>query len=163
MKQSYKLAAMLVFLSGGMALAQGSDESAERERLAELERQSHQWWLDQDTAALEQLMVDEYRFVAPNGALETKGVVIGSEPGAPRVLQVETLRMETEEVILRGNTAVVTGVLHMKATVFGRPAPDRLRVLSVFERSDATKEWRLVARSTTPVRAPPPGANARPQ
>ena len=145
----------VMMLCAGLSLAEVSDEEPDRRNLAKLERESHQWWLSRDTGALDKLMVEQYRFVAPNGALETKARIIGADPSVPRVLQIETLRMEPEEVIVRGNSAIVTGVIHMKATVGGRPAPGRLRVLSVFERGSAQQDWRLIARSTTPMLGPP--------
>ena len=156
MKQNSALALMLfMMLCAGLSLAQVNDENADRSHLAKLERESHQWWLSRNTGALDKLMAEQFRFVAPNGALETKAMIVGADPGVPRKLQVDTLRMEPEEVIVRGNSAVVTGVIHMKATVGGRPAPGRLRVLSIFERESAQQDWRLIARSTTPMLGPP--------
>lgn len=131
------------------------EADTERKALVDLERQSHQWWLDGDTEALAELMLGDYRFVAPNGVVETRDYVTGVDPASERVLEVESLRMEPEEVMLRGNRAVVVGVIEMKATVFGRPAPGKLRVLSLFERASAESDWRLAARSTTPIRTPP--------
>ncbi len=128
---------------------------AERDALMDLERKSHHWWLDGDTEALNELMKDDYRFVAPNGAVETKAWVTGVDPDSVRMLQVESMTVSPQEVILGDNRAIVIAVIEMDATVSGRPAPRLLRVLSVFEREDADAAWRLAARSTTPVRTPP--------
>lgn len=135
--------------------AKATPSDAERDALFDLERQSHRWWLDGDTEALEKLMKDDYRFVAPNGAVETKAYVTGVDPNSVRMLQVESMTVSPQEVILGDNRAIVIAVIEMDATVAGRPAPGRLRVLSVFEREDADAAWRLAARSTTPIRTPP--------
>jgi len=127
----------------------------ERDALMDLERRSHHWWLDGDAEALGKLMKDDYRFVAPNGAVETKAYVTGVDPDSVRMLQVESMTVSPQEVVLGDNRAIVISVIEMDATVAGRPAPGRLRVLSVFEREDADSAWRLAARSTTPVRTPP--------
>ncbi len=146
--------------SGGVSgEAKADPANAERSALIALERESHHWWLEGNTEALTELFAEDYRFVAPNGAVEDKAWVTGTDPDSVRMLQVESMRMEPEEVILSGNRAIVLGVIEMKATVAGRPAPERLRVLSVFERSDAEADWRLAARSTTPVRRPPAAPN----
>ncbi len=140
--------------------AKADPADAERNALIALERESHRWWHERNTEALAGLFAEDYRFVAPNGAVEDKAFVLaGTDPAVVRMLQVESMRMDPEEVILSGNRAIVLGVIEMKATVAGRPADGRLRVLSVFERSDADAEWRLVARSTTPVRTPPAAPN----
>ena len=133
-----------------------ADASAtERQALMDLERRSHRWWLDGDTEALAELMTDDYRLVAPNGAVETKAWVTGADPDSVRMLQVESMTVSPQEVILDDDRAIVIAVIEMDATVAGRPAPGRLRVLSVFEREDAAAPWRLLARAMTPVRTPP--------
>ena len=150
---------LAVIMSGSAVGVAGQSEAADdRSALMKLERESHQWWFEQDAKALSKLMVDDYRFVAPNGTLETKAMILGTGQGPggkPRALQVESLRVEPEEVVLRGDTAIVVSIIHMKATVGGRPAPGRLRVLSMFARESAQQEWHLAARSTTPILSPP--------
>ncbi len=136
---------------------QESATSAEVD-LAAIEVASHDWWLDGDLGRLDRLMMDEFRFIAMNGALEDKleivhGAARSGDP-APRVLQVESLRVEPEEVIVRGNEAIVVSLMHIHATVRGRPIPERMKVMSVFLMEGG--EWRLFARSITPILAPPP-------
>jgi ketosteroid isomerase-like protein len=51
-------------------------------------------------------------------------------------LEVQSLELKPERVTLRGNSAVVIGLLHIKATVAGRALPDTMRVLSVFTKEN---------------------------
>jgi ketosteroid isomerase-like protein len=144
----------------------GSSESTESDRqaLMALEPESHQRWLEGDVAALDALMWEEFHFIAMNGALETKNMFVGGGGEAaghqPRVLQISELRVEPEEVLFRGETAVVISLLHIDATVRGRRLPDQMRILSVFTRAEEEPGWRLMARSITPILAPPPAAAA---
>ena len=125
-----------------------------REELVALERASHRQWLASDVSALDELMADDFHFVAMNGALEPKSLVVGAGEaagGGERALQVEDLEIEPERVFSRGNSAVVIGLMRIDATVRGRPLPDRMRVLSVYTKEDTDRGWRLTARSITPV------------
>lgn len=138
--------------------ADGQAVEETRTLLFALERESHQQWLESNLAALDELMAEEFHFVAMNGAVETKADVVGTAQGtapAARPLQVQRLHVEPEQFALRGNVAVVIGLLHLDATVRGRAVPPRMRVLSIFTRDEAGTEWKLTARSITPILAPP--------
>lgn len=146
------------------ATAQGGDGAdgpgehevnAGAEELKALEIASHQQWLEGDLPALNRLMTDDFRFIAMNGAVESKTDVVGGGDGprAPRPLQISELRVEPDEVVLRGDQAIVLSTLYIQATVQGRPIPERHRIMSVFLRDG--QDWLLFARSITPVLAPP--------
>jgi ketosteroid isomerase-like protein len=156
------VAGALVAIVTGAATAgcgAGVPGDDDRDALAALERASHQRWLEGDLAALDDLMADDFHFIAMNGALEPKSLILGTGehagPRGERVLRVERLEVETEEVYVRGNTAIVIALMYLDATVRGRPVPAQHRVLSVFMRDDADGRWRLTARSATPILAPP--------
>jgi hypothetical protein len=127
------------------------------EELEALEIASHQWWFESNLEALDALMMGDFYFIAMNGAVETKSEVIGTgsegEARAPRPLQIAELRVEPETVVVRDGEAVVISTLHIRATVRGRPIPERHRIMSVFLRQG--EAWRLFARSITPILAPP--------
>jgi ketosteroid isomerase-like protein len=144
-------AGFLVLLSGWTAAAATPEEI--RNELIALEQESHQRWLEGDVPALGEIMADEFHFVAMNGALEPRAFILGGDPetAGQRVLQVESLRVEPEEVLLRGDTAVVIALLHIEATVRGRPLPSPMRILSIFTRTEEDRDWRLTARSITPI------------
>jgi ketosteroid isomerase-like protein len=129
-----------------------------KDELFAIERESHQQWLRSDLAALDALMADSFRFVAMNGAVESKAMVIGNDPAvpqAPRPLRIESLVVEPDELHTHGDTAVVISTMRIDGTVRGRPLPPEMRVLSVFQR-DGSGGWKLIARSITPRLAPPP-------
>jgi len=153
------LAFCILIAMPAIAHAQQNADSAVREELMVLERESHQLWFKRDVVALDALMSEDFTFVVMNGAVETKEDVVprdrtGATPRRGR-LEVQSLELEPERVTLRGNSAVVIGLLHIKATVAGRALPETMRVLSVFTRENAETKWRLTARSITPVLAPP--------
>jgi hypothetical protein len=130
-----------------------------RRVLMDLERDSHQRWLERDLSALDGLMAPEFHFVVMNGTLEPKELILGSGPSSDspgtRALQVSSLSIEPEEVLLRGGTAVVIGRMSIDATVAGRALPNQMRVLSVFVRDEPQERWQLMARSITPIMVPP--------
>ena len=133
----------------------GDGEAEVREALMALEQASHQSWLEGDAAALDRVMAEGFHFVAMNGALETKEQIVGGAgEDRPRVLEVESLRVEPEKVILHDDTAVVVSLLHLEASVAGRRLPNRMRILSVFDQGEG-EEWRVIARSITPIPVPP--------
>lgn len=131
-----------------------------RESLIATEKESHQQWLRADLAALDALMAAEFHFVVMNGALESKAEVVGSELAPKEILknrplQVASLRVEPEKVFVRGQTATVISLMYIEATVRDRPIPGRMRILSVYSRTQEEPEWRLTARSITPILTPP--------
>jgi ketosteroid isomerase-like protein len=147
-------------LSASVAHAQRNvDPAAVRDELMALERDSHQLWFKRDLTALDALMSEDFTFVVMNGAVETKDDVVPRDRTAttPRRgrLEVQSLDLKPERVTLRTNTAVVIGLLHIKATVAGRALPETMRVLSVFTKENDEAKWRLTARSITPILIPP--------
>jgi ketosteroid isomerase-like protein len=67
--------------------------------------------------------------------------------------QTRGVRVETQEVVLRGDVATVIALMHIEATVGGRPLPREMRVFSMYNRERRGAEWKLFARSITPVLA----------
>lgn len=129
-----------------------------QQTLMDLERDSHQRWLDGDIAALNTLMADGFHFVVMNGSLETKEEVVGAGEYAPpkqRRLQVRSMRVDPEKVVMHRDVAVVFSVLHIDASARGRTVAPRMRILSVFQSADGAEGWSLIARSITPILAPP--------
>ncbi|GAA4861055.1 nuclear transport factor 2 family protein [Luteimonas vadosa] len=167
--KSCLLAFGTVILLSVLPLSASSQEATgeSRERLIATERESHQQWLRADLAALDALMAPDFHFVVMNGAVESKADVVGSDLPPEdilrtRPLQVASLRVEPEKVFVRGETAIVISLLHIEATVRERPIPERMRILSVYSRTQEDPEWRLTARSITPIQVRPAGAKASP-
>jgi len=137
--------------------SQAAGQSAEeiRSNLFAVEAESHQQWLEGNVAALDTLMAEEFHFVVMNGAVETKAEVVGWPYTGEGPLRVQSLRVEPETFALRGNVAIVISVLHLNATARGQLLPPRMRILSVFTRDEGQADWKLTARSITPILAPP--------
>lgn len=135
------------------AAAQSTGET--QEALFALEAKSHQQWLEGNVAALDELMADEFHLVVMNGAVEAKAHVVGSPYSGKGALRIQSLQVEPETFVLRGDVAIVISVLHLDGTARGQRLAPRMRVLSVFTRDDGPAGWKLTARSITPILAPP--------
>jgi ketosteroid isomerase-like protein len=142
--------AIFLFVQPAPAAAQ---QNAEQQQLAAIEAQSHLSWHQGDIDALAQLMTPDFHFVVMNGAVETRAEVLGegkhAGPRGPSPLQVRSLRVEPEQVVISGPTAAVISTLHIDATARGRQLAPRMRILSVFAREE--DDWKLFARSITPI------------
>lgn len=147
------LAAAALFAGSATVAAQSADEI--RSTLFEVEVESHQRWLDGDVAALDALMAEEFHFVVMNGAVESKAKVVGGPYTGEGPLRVQSLRVQPETFAVRGNVATVISLMHIDATARGRPVPPRMRVLSIYTREEGQTNWKLTARSITPILAPP--------
>lgn len=146
-------AAIAVVACFSQAAGQSTEEI--QSALFAIEVRSHQQWLEGDLAALTELMADEFHFVVMNGAVETRAQVVAAPYSGEGPLRIASLRVEPETFALRGNVAVVIGVLHMDATVRGQRLAPRMRILSIYTRDDGPIGWKLTARSITPILAPP--------
>ena len=135
-----------------LAAPAAADEAAD---LRAIEAESHRQWLRGDSAALAELMAEEFRFVVMNGAVERRAEIVGAGR-RPRRIEVQGLEVEPGEAAISGDTAVLISTLRLDASVAGRPLPERMRVLSVYAREAG--RWRLLARSITPILPLPPGA-----
>lgn len=142
-------------LFGWFTPAEGQTAEEVRIALFAVEAESHQRWLDGNIAALDELMAEEFHFVVMNGAVETKADVVGSPYTGEGPLRIRNLRVEPETFALRGNVATVISVLHLDATARGQPVAPRMRILSIFTRAEGGTDWKLTARSITPILAPP--------
>jgi hypothetical protein len=147
------LPAVFAILLVALSAPAAAQLSAEEEKLASIEAESHQNWHRGDTHALAELMAPQFRFVVMNGAVETRAEVLGarelSAPRAPSPLEVRSLRVEPEQVAIQGPTAAVISTLHIDAAARGRQLPPQMRILSVFVREGGS--WKLFARSVTPI------------
>jgi hypothetical protein len=149
-------ASMFALLAGASALVAAS-EDPEHARLKALEVESHQQWLARDVGALSRLMDDAFRFVAMNGAVESRAHVLGAggtgSAAPPSPMTVRSITVHPEEIVVRADTGIVISTIHIDASVRGRPLPPRMRVLTVFTRNG--EDWTLLARSVTPIQQRP--------
>ncbi len=133
----------------------GADPEATRAFLLERNREILEAYVvANDTAPLDAAAVDDYFVVTPIG-MESRSHVLATVGN----LDVTELRIEGPEVRLHGDTAILTGTLHGDGTLSGRPFPAMTHV-TVFVRDG--DDWRLAARSLTPLFTAPPGASGGP-
>lgn len=101
--------------------------------------------LKHSTALLRIHGEDDYRLITPAGKLQTKEEVMGEVND----LQVSDLQVIASQMIMKKRMAILIGHLEIKGTFHGKPLPPKIRYMSVFVKKK--KEWRLQARSLTPV------------
>jgi ketosteroid isomerase-like protein len=142
-------------LLAGAARAQAQTTEGIRTLLFGIEAESHQQWLQGDVAALGELMADEFHFVVMNGAVETRAEVVGAPYTGAGPLRVRSLHVEPETFALRGDVAIVISLLHIDASVREQRLAPRMRILSIFTRDESAPDWKLTARSITPILTPP--------
>jgi len=65
-------------------------------------------------------------------------------------LNIETVKVTVDKVVLRENLGIVVGVLEMKGTIMNRPVPGNMRFSSTFVQENGA--WKLIARTMTPMR-----------
>jgi ketosteroid isomerase-like protein len=127
----------------GVGLLAASGSRAEQARdLIELDAQLNRWILAHDAQSAARLYDDEFVLTAGNGVFKSKGAMLAdiADPA------VELSRCETLEprVIVRGNAAVLLGLLVQEGRVRGREISARLRVTDTWVRQ-GTDGWVLLA------------------
>jgi ketosteroid isomerase-like protein len=150
---STPLPALLACLALLLASEPATWPSPEQAELAAIESESHALWRAGERDALAVLLTEEYLFVAMNGAVERREEIVGPRTGGgPPALRINALSVQPDEVVVRGDTAIILSLLEIDATVRGRPLPPQMRILSAYVREDG--RWQLLARSITPILAP---------
>ncbi|MBK6553020.1 MAG: nuclear transport factor 2 family protein [Rhodocyclaceae bacterium] len=131
------LALMLAPVAAGAASVE--------EQLNQLEEQRHQALVSGNWHDLAALHGDEFFYNSATGTSLTKKAFIGyMKSGAVRVKRATR---EPAAVRVHGNTAVVTGVERVEATVEGKDKTVSSRYLHVW--ANEAQGWRLVARQAT--------------
>ncbi|MDQ2070824.1 nuclear transport factor 2 family protein [Natronospira bacteriovora] len=145
----------LGYLLCASPLVAADDNSRLEAHLATLNHDSFvDYILHHDVTLYSRLTLPEYTLVVDIGIVETRDEVLATAEN----LSVTSLRVEHDYFARNGDTAMVSGLLHVEGTVMGHPIPPQLRYLSVFVEREG--EWRLLARSLTayrdPRQSPPP-------
>lgn len=96
-----------------------------------------------DPEALDNVALEEYLVVAPGGRVETKKQAIAGVGS----LDVESIEITDEQVVLRGDTALLVGKLVADGTMqpLGRLPP--MKFFTVFLKVEG--EWKMLGRSLT--------------
>jgi hypothetical protein len=117
---------MLVLAAAvAMTSAMGANgEQSLETHLAELNRQTFEdYALRHDVELYSQATLPEYLLVVNIGIVETRDEVLATASN----LAVDALHVEHDHFARNGDTAVVSGLLHLEGTILGQPLPPRVR------------------------------------
>ena len=131
--------AALVAFTPSMASA---DPAGEVERM---EQERIQAILDVDMPALDAIYADDFFYNVAAGNSVTKAEYLPRY--ASGELKVNKSESEARDIRVYGNTAVVTGIVHVNATIKGETKDLHLRYLNVWVKR--AKGWVIVARQAT--------------
>jgi ketosteroid isomerase-like protein len=138
------LSFLMMFALAGVASA--SNDQTEKELIS----LQHQWAkarVKRDVAFLEKLYAPEFRITSMIGSMVERADDIAAFASGD--LKPESVTNEDMQVSVYGDTAVVTGLEHVKGTYKGNFGDFALRFTNVFVRRDG--RWQLVTHQTTPV------------
>ncbi|MCX6545980.1 MAG: nuclear transport factor 2 family protein [Acidobacteria bacterium] len=116
----------------------------------EIIKLEHDWstaWQKKDAAFLQKLFADEYLFTDPEGVTFSKTQDIANTTAA--TTKVESFLFSDLKVHVYGDTAVVTGLNTIKATVVGKASNGAYRFTDVFVKRDG--RWQVVTSQSTLV------------
>ena len=120
----------------------------DKQALIELnERVLREYVVHNNTLPLEEIAPKNFFAVTPGG-IESRAHVIATVGN----VDVDSMTVENNEVRIHGEMALLAGTLRPHGRLSGRLMPT-LTYLSVYIRQNG--HWRLVARSLTPLLAPP--------
>lgn len=111
------------------------------------ERVLEAYILNNNVEPLREIAVDDFFVVTPAG-VESRERVLETAGN----LDIESISIENTEIHQYGTTAILAGTVIAEGQIGGRPMPP-ITYLSVYV--DEGGQWQLVARSITPLFAPP--------
>jgi hypothetical protein len=123
-------------------------DEAEKTLIELNERVLEEYILNNNVEPLRGTAVEEFFVVTPVG-IESRQQVMETVGN----LDVDSIRIDLSEIHVYGSTAVLAGTVIADGQLGGRPMPP-ITYLSVYAKEG--DRWRLVARSLTPILAPPP-------
>lgn len=138
----------LVFALSAIGAGAQAAPVADDEVLRRLHRQWAKARVDGDVAFLERFYAPELTIHGMDGAVIPRASDI--EAFAKRNIKPEIVEDEDVSVRIYGDTAVVTGIEHVRGTAYGRPGEFRLRFTNVLVRNRAG--WQLVQHQSTVAR-----------
>ena len=127
-------------LMAGNAVAQ-TPRNADEEAIARRDRELNELIIKHDAAAASRYYDEAFVLTTSSGKLKSKGDLVAeiSTPGL-----VITANDNAEVVVrVRGDTAVLTGVLHQRGSYGGKDFDYQVHVTDTWVRSDG--EWKILA------------------
>jgi ketosteroid isomerase-like protein len=128
----------------------GLSQAAEEEEVAKLEQARVKAILSGDVDSLEQLYGNTWFYNTAAGKSLTKSEYLGDLRSGK--LKVHESSVEDVRIQTYGESATVTGIQHVKATVNGKDVQVDLRFLHVYAKPEG--RWVVVARQATYLTPP---------
>jgi ketosteroid isomerase-like protein len=156
------LAFYAALCAAGPALAQTHRPKGDPKRVqhAHIEALEQQWrtaQLNNDVAAMDKLLSDDFLGITANGEVNTKQQFLDRLRN--RSITITTLEMSEQKIKLVGQVAIVTSLAQIDGTADGQPLTGRFRYLRVYQRLPGDT-WRITNFESTriPTRRPGPGS-----
>lgn len=147
MKNVLTVSAIMLATSGavGLSFEQRTQSSAFETELRKLNNDVAQMQVRKDAASAERLLADEYLFIQADGLVSNKAqnVEILRSPD----FECQALTTDDVQVRVYGNTALVIGLAHFKATYKGEDVGGEFRYTDVWVRRAG--RWQTVASQAT--------------
>lgn len=137
---------IILCIAPWVTFGQGKDQNPEKELRELNEFIISEYVLNKNTEPLNEFAIEDFILIAAPGMIENKKQAIDGVEN----LNVSSLGVTVDKVILSGNIGVVIGILETNGTIMNRPIPGKIRYSSTFIKEK--EKWRLVARTMTPIR-----------
>jgi ketosteroid isomerase-like protein len=134
----------------------GDPKRVERVHIEALELQWRNAQLNDDVAAMDKLLSDDFLGITANGEVDTKQQFLDRMHN--RTLTITTLDMSEQKIKLVGPVAIVTSLAQVDGTSDGQPLTGRFRYTRVYQKLPGDT-WRITNFEATriPARRPGPG------
>jgi ketosteroid isomerase-like protein len=127
-----------------------ADEPTPEKQVALLSEHHRKAAIQGDTKVLDAVLTDDWVVVGPTGEVDTKRQQL--KKLKDKGLVFEAIDPKEVEVRVHGDTAIVMGLYHIKATLNGKTVDGVFRNTGVFSKQAGT--WRCVFNQVTPVAGP---------
>jgi ketosteroid isomerase-like protein len=120
----------------------------------EIESLESQWrtaLLQNDVAAFNRLLADDYLGINPNGTLETKADALAQQRSG--TVKISSIEPDNVKIRVYGDTAVVTSLVNVEGHDGDRDISGRYHYTRVYSRRDG--EWKVVSFEASRL---PPGS-----
>lgn len=138
-------------LLGALAVLAGNAAFAgPKEEIDAAEDVRYQAMINQDRAALEASLADEFVYHQPNGMIATKAMYLGQVIGGPtKIYKAERYDVK---IVVHGDVATAMGETRLDIELNGKRIQPDLRYLNVWVKRD--DRWQLAARQSVFKPAP---------
>ena len=146
----------------------GDPKRVQREQIEALEQQWHDAQVNDDVAAMDKLLSDDFLGITANGEVNTKQQYLDRLRN--RVATITSLQMSDVKIKLLGGAAIVTSQAEITGTAQGVPLDGKVRYTRVYQRLPGGV-WKITNFASTRIPkgngrrgepSPPPAQTAPP-